>query len=326
MCSPVARSPSQLVSRRRLLRAAGAGALFVASPAIVRAQSVLTEPGRRGLYFPTGMPRVNRTHRLAASLCFAALAQQGTAGIDLFSGLSASGVGSTVTPHFRPAVVGQAMFFGNGVNPNDAAQWVLPIAYSPIVTSNGSGTGDFTMLTVANPPSAATQNFLFCQRNGSSLVQANIAANRNLSSQSTGTLSFITFNGTFVGAVASSAVDGNWHAFMGMRAGTTCSIWKDGAQLATGTGTVQQVKDSGTVIGYGGLIGDTTNSVGANCGIAFCAAWNRALAADEALELGLDPGCFLLWPEDDLMATIGAAGGGGGGSTNYMPFFAPQPF
>lgn len=295
-----------------LLRAASAGALLVASPAIVRAQSILLPRATgRGLYFPPGMPKLDRNHRLAFGLAFLSVAATMIPNTDLWSGVSALQINSSASaPVMRGTTVGEAVFFGNGTNENinwwnGSSQPTLQFK-----TSNGTGTGDFTMLVVANPSaSGSQQNFLFCQRNSISLVQADLVANVDGSNaQSSGAFTLQTYNGTFVCASAASALDGNFHAFVGKRTGTTLAVYKGGAQLATGSGAAQAVWDSGVIIGYGGLIPNAGSARGASSGIACAAAWNRALADDEIEQVSTDPTSMLIYPEEDMMATIGGSG------------------
>lgn len=153
-------------------------------------------------------------------------------------------------------------------------------------TSNGSGTGDFTMLVVANPASVAAVSHLLAQKNdaaGSPFAQAAILANADASGNAqAGTLSFFTYSSApgASGVASASVVNGAWRVFAGVRRGGAHELWADGSLLATSTLTVLNIIQSAqryTAIGSRG--NGTTDAFGDD--VQTAAAWNRALSGHE---------------------------------------------
>lgn len=302
-----------MLTRRRLLWSSAALAL-VAAPSIVRAQQIPLRPFR-GIFFPPELPRIDATHSLAIGLCFCVV---GRNFYDISSTTrNANLVEGNVTITIGP--VGQQPHFGNGVSNTDGVQWTN---YSAIKTSNGSGTGDFTIGQIANPAaSGSQQNVLFSQRiNTGSVNAALLAANANGTS---GQFQFFTNSGSAVQVLAASQVNGNYRAYMGVRSGTTVTAYVDGTSVGSSSGTAQTISIAGQDTGIGCLCQDTADNRGANCGIPITAAWNRALSATEVVTWSSDPTCFLIYPDDDIMAmNVGKASSSG---KSFMPFFTPPP-
>lgn len=304
-------------SRRSFLRGAGSLGLIAALPRIARAQ----QPAagfrfRRGLYIPAGVPRLNRDHRLSYGLNFASAAGLSPA-LDIVSGKRASSVNSNVS--FGAGETGQEARFQNGTALTDGIIWLTrPF----ITTSNGAGTGDFTMAVVAAPtPNATEFNFLISQRvSTGSLNQVYFCANLSTSgSQASGWLTFDTYSGTHILAGAASQVDGAYHAFVAKRTGIATAVYRDGLSVGTGSGTVQNILNTSQDFDVGGLAQDNTNARGSNCPVSFAACWNRALADDEIMEWSKDPTCMLIYPDDDILAAIvGRVAGAGAKSRGFI--------
>jgi hypothetical protein len=118
-------------------------------------------------------------------------------------------------------------------------------------TSDGAGTGDFTMIVLANPASATgVLSHVLAQKNdagGSPFAQAAMMANANSGgTYSSGSFAFFTYNalaGTSSVAVASMC-DGNFHVYIGVRQGTNHILYRDGVQQTTSSLTVRNILQS----------------------------------------------------------------------------------
>jgi hypothetical protein len=130
----------------------------------------------------------------------------------------------------------------------------------PLVTSDGAGTGDFSMFGVGTTGLGA----------------------------SSGAGCFMTYGGTVVGVSVGSTVDGLWHAWGGKRTGTVLELFRDGDSLGTSSFTVQDILAGSQDFVVGGCGGSTT-LYGHHGPIPIAAAWNRALEDSEFALLADDP-------------------------------------
>lgn len=152
-----------------------------------------------------------------------------------------------------------------------------------ITTSNGVGTGDFTIMIVANPSVGPGVEYLLSQKNDSAgypyaqcILLANSDANGNYSP---GAACFYTYSGSQVSCAAASQVDGNYHVWMGVRVGTTLQLWRDGSLIASSSGVAQGLVQANRVMNIGSRGYDTSESYRGRALAA--AAWNRALTPEE---------------------------------------------
>jgi hypothetical protein len=124
-----------------------------------------------------------------------------------------------------------------------------------IVTSNGAGTGDFSILTLCRLPySSATFNrALASQRSNTSATfnQATIQGNANSAGAVTaGSLHFSTYSTAYT-AVAATVAHGVW-AVVGMsRIGSLISGYYNGALVATVSGTARSIVAADSQFGIG---------------------------------------------------------------------------
>ena len=185
-----------------------------------------------------------------------------------------------------------------------------PLWISPFTTSDGAGTGDFTMLAVAAPPLSATATQLLSSRNPTPSAYASLQVNQNGGSNASGALTLNTSDG--VGntrAAATSVLTGGFHVIAGRRSGTTCSVWVDGVSVGSISGTVRTVWDANARLsplcayngGSGSFFGLT-----ANCPYLLHGVWNRALADNEMAELGRDPWLLFEQPRQRIWVPVSA--------------------
>lgn len=167
-----------------------------------------------------------------------------------------------------------------------AGYWVRS-SYAPIVTTDGAGGGDFSVLVRANTAAVATAQILFSQRlNSGAFPQLSIIANSTGGgSASSGRIEFLTFNGTLVGSSVASRVNGAFHTWLMVRNGTSLSLWEDGQQISSTSGTIQTVWNSGSGLGLGA---NYHAGLPSTCDLSFGWAANRALSDSEAADLSGD--------------------------------------
>lgn len=168
-----------------------------------------------------------------------------------------------------------------------------------LVTSDGSFTGDLTLLVVANPAASAAHGWFFSQRNNTSGKQIDFAANYDGTgnSDSSGKFGLLCFAGSVQGSVSTaSQVDGSTHVFVARRSGGTHTLWRDGVDV---TGSVTNgsaaISDTSSVTCIGGLA-DVSQDNCANCTMPLVMGWNRALTQPEIMALGRDPTIIFLQP------------------------------
>jgi len=160
-----------------------------------------------------------------------------------------------------------------------------------VTTSNGVGTGDFTILVVANPSASGTVGHMLAQKNdaaGSPFAQMALLANASSTgAASSGSVCFFTFNGASYGVAAAGVIDGDYHVWIGVRRLTTFEIYKDGVILNAGPGVAININQANRFMAVGSRGNGTTEAFGQD--VLTAAAWNRALSADEIAALGTIP-------------------------------------
>lgn len=176
---------------------------------------------------------------------------------------------------------------GEGIVSALSAGYWVKSSYAPIVTSDGAGNGDFSVLVRANTAAVATAQILFSQRlNSGAFPQLSIIANSTGGgSASSGRIEFLTFNGTLVGSSVASRVNGAFHSWLMVRNGTSLSLWEDGQQISSTSGTIQTVWNSGSGLGLGA---NYHAGLPSTCDLSFAWASNRSLSDSEAAALSGD--------------------------------------
>lgn len=179
-------------------------------------------------------------------------------------------------------------------------------SYAPVVTSDGAGTGDFTAIVRANPAPSSTVYPLVCQRDGTgSFPQFAIIANSaGGGGSSTGSLEYYTFAGTLIGGNIASKIDGRWHTWGIRRVGTVVSVWEDGVQLASTSGTLQDI--TGASSGY--AIGKAPGTaLVATADFSFQWSSNRGLSDREMADITGNP--WIVHEPQALWVPVAAGGG-----------------
>ncbi len=174
-----------------------------------------------------------------------------------------------------------------------------------IVTSTRDGTGDFSLMILANLPNVASYGRVFShgKNDGSLGNTAFILSNYSASANTTraGTLTFNSYNSGFVGFVdADSVLDGNPHVFVMSRNAGAFRMYRDADDVTTrqqtGADTLSIAPSGLTGVCVSGLYG-VTESNGMNCTLALALGWNRALTLQEIRQLGEFPEQSFYVPE-----------------------------
>jgi hypothetical protein len=249
--------------------------------------SPLVFPGRfqsTRLIVP-GEVEIDWSHPLARGLCFYWVAA-GASNLADARPYTASGNATVVATPYGPGALYSSA--------SGRYSWT---AYQPITTSDGAGTGDFTMASIVNVAAGAgAQYFLSQRRNTTPLVQANLVAGRTrTNTNSNGTISIqIRTTGSFTdgASTASGITDGAYHLWSGVRSGTAFAIYQDGVDVTNNSGTsAATILDSTQKLSVGNL-GDN-DATGITCNQVLAACWNRSLSAQEQAWLYTEPFALL---------------------------------
>lgn len=183
--------------------------------------------------------------------------------------------------------------YGVGLgNSNDAEhRRLLFSGYAPVTTSDGAGTGDFTVLMLANPRAEARIASSLKQRlHSGNFNQAGLDFNTDANGTvSSGSFAFTTYNTAWSNVAVAGAVDGNWHLFGGVRRNGVMAAWRDGVLRATTSPTLRNVYSATADTCIGGVGHDAQFGMFAGDTVALAAAWNRALSDAEMRLLARDP-------------------------------------
>lgn len=181
--------------------------------------------------------------------------------------------------------------YGLGVGVSAAGDLLNQTDFAPLKTSNGAYTGDFTIITLANPKAEARQSAAFSQTSGGTATRVFILPN---SGSVSGQLGFYTdTGGSAVSCHVLGLVDGKYHVFGGRRRGTTLELFSDGIVRGSATGAVQTIGGTTAGIAIGNRAEDTASDrIDPACNVVLVAAWNRALNNAEMLLLARDPFCM----------------------------------
>ena len=195
----------------------------------------------------------------------------------------------------RNASINQAKKLGNKIGSvfqcatgQQNVEWAN---YQPILTNNGAGTGDFTMMVYANPAAGggATQS-LFAQKNdaaGAPYAQTGIYANAvSGGSYGSGSLEFLIYNGGPTYADLPGVIDGNWHLFAAVRKGITLTLYSDATSTSSSLSALS-ISQAGRYLAIGSQGNTTVSASSAQIGYAY--AWNRALSAAEIAGISANP-------------------------------------
>lgn len=189
-------------------------------------------------------------------------------------------------------------------------EWSKPF----ITTSDGAGTGDFTVIVVANPTTGGGSfEHVFAQKNdaaGPPYGQLNLLANCDAStSYSSGSLAVLTYGNSSVSCAAAGAVDGNTHVYLIRRLGGVVELWSDGLLLAQQSGTVTNIINPTNRYTAIGSAGNAT-TYAYKSSVLTVGAYNRALSAAECYALRSPEDVFdLLFAPRKIIIPVSSGGG-----------------
>ena len=194
--------------------------------------------------------------------------------------------------------------YGLGLGNSNAAELrrLLQTGFSPIVTSDGAGTGDFTVMQLCNPTANAlgTAQVGLAQRVGTgALNQFQLAFDSNNAfGYSAGSTMFGTYATAASAVAATGLIDGLPHVWIGSRSGTVLSLYRDGVLAASASLTVRDILISGQAFCIGGVPHDAGYGLAVGATIGISIGWDRALSDAEMRLLARDPFCmFRSMPE-----------------------------
>ncbi len=182
---------------------------------------------------------------------------------------------------------------------------------APLVTSNGAGTGDFTIFFYGDPISEATNRALYTQKNdglGAPFTQVGLYANTSdFNSAVAGQLSLSGYSGSSWGGEAPSVIDGLYHLYIATVIAGVVNFYIDGV-LAT---TINRRNSQLTVFAAGQL-----TSLGADAGtgnnpynrlIPFVGSMNIGMSAADVKDFTANPFQVIAAPPRKLPGLPGAA-------------------
>lgn len=174
---------------------------------------------------------------------------------------------------------------GLGFKAASNASAAAAFSASKLSSSGASGTGDFTVLVVANPVASATREILYTLGNGANEFYFAVNVTVGLVAQS-GTVSPQTNTGGASGVAQTSGADGSFHTWIYTRIGTVGTLYRDGVVVGTNavsTPVMWSVASADYVGGYSSANWGISKSVNLVCG------WNRGLTESEAKSVSLNP-------------------------------------
>lgn len=179
-----------------------------------------------------------------------------------------------------------------------------------ILTSDGAGTGDFTVAVLAKADVYNTaMEHLFAQKNdagGAPYSQASLLIHGNgaTGAATSGMVSFLTYSTLNTNANIAGAVRvGEWALYGGRRSGSTVSALAD-LSSASASGTIRDIANGSRRTAIGSRGNGTTESYRGE--VAFAAAWNRALSDAEWKALADNPWQLFEPEELPVLVALGA--------------------
>lgn len=208
-------------------------------------------------------------------------------------------LGPTGAPLHRISLVAgaaaerRATPFGSGVGISGSSNLLQRDDYEPVVTSDGAGAGDFTILVLANPIAEARISWGVAQGNTANNTNLWMGFNNAAGSVQTaefGTLTFSTRNlNSPSGVAAPSAIDGKYHLFCGRRSGAIHDCFVDGILRASESLPIRDIATGDLGLAIGQRPEGTAFRLDTACNIVLASAWNRALSDAEVRLLAQDP-------------------------------------
>jgi hypothetical protein len=236
-----------------------------------------------------------------------------------FANRLARGVVNAIIPGFDAATANTGI--QSGSNPQSVVTALKGRAYthpttdgvgaqfgaSRWVTSDGSGTGDFSIALLANPASRAGRTIVFGALSGAA-PETYVTFNGTVpDANDAGKLALYWSNAGNHGIVTNNnVIDGNWHLFSFSRTSGVLSVYVDGKlQAATTTGGTASIYRSATIY-VGGYSVSGYGLVGDKLSLAIFA--NRAWASGEHASLAANP--WQIFAPQQIIIPTATAGGG----------------
>jgi hypothetical protein len=154
-----------------------------------------------------------------------------------------------------------------------------------ITTSDGAGTGDFTMMILAKVPAGSgAVMHMFAQKNdvaGTPFAQCALLAHSSAGVYSAGSVEFFTFNtATNVSATALAGLTvGGYALYTGVRQNGGLTLFNGQKSIASTAGSALNISQASRYTALGSRGNGTTEALSGE--VAFAAAWDRALSAPE---------------------------------------------
>jgi len=260
----------------------------------------------------TSIPRINWAHPLTSDLVFYGYDAGGTV-LDLVNG----GIGKifSSTTHLTRAASPFGMGFKyGGTGTSDSVS--LPLA-STKVSTFANTTAPFSQAIGAMGTLNTANGYIVAL--GSASAGADNTGFAVFTTGASGLATASFNNGGSVPGFSRAFTPGVYHTLISVATTTAAAtLYFDGKFDSTFSGTTvnaitaQQVNfntgQAGAAAFGGGLLGF----------VYYYAGWTRALTAFEALQLHSDPYCFLIYPEDEVFATL--VGATAAPTTNFFGF------
>lgn len=264
-------------------------------PALLRADTRLWTPGQ---IKPTGIPRIDWSHPLAAGLVFYGF----DTGLGVIVDLVAGRLANAVTGATKAPLGASAWGAGFAWNNSDGRYF-----NSDAAIRAATAAPPWTMATACSPTSLSTNPNTFGRyaNNGGTAPFVNWTC--PMTATTVGASLCSGGVDTAIGTVASvSAADTFLSAAIVANSSSVAGLYVNGQQSGSNTtGLNIQSSNTNDPIGF-----STASNAGVKfpfTGLIFYGAfWSRALSATELLQLHLDPYCFLVPAEGEMPARYGA--------------------
>ena len=130
--------------------------------------------------------------------------------------------------------------------------YLLRENYSPVTTSDGAFTGDFTAMVFCTLPTTGVRTAFSQRLNSGALSQFGITGGLDASFGAlNGAAQFGTYSTASTSVAVSGGADGAFHMYGIRRLGTAVTGWIDGIQRASTTGTVRAIGSASAGLGIG---------------------------------------------------------------------------
>lgn len=261
---------------------------------------------RRGQHRPyNSIPRINWAHPLARGLVFY---HYDAGGVDIgdlarnrpMAQITATSLGRA-SSQWGTAYLATSSNTADGVKySSDAAlRLAAPFSFAAGFYKTGTATED-------------TANFFWRNVNWAVCDNTNVGGVTGKAG-----IVVVGWTGNFVPAAAE--VNNTYRSIIASVAATSANWWANGVAQTPIVGQTYSPTNTGDDISVGT---DGFGPGGFQGSVFWGGTWNRSLTDAEALQLHLDPYCFLIYPEDEMFAML--VGAAAAAVTPYAAFSIPQ--